>query len=115
MKSSLILLDTFDDRREIWSLLHRLNPRARVGFLAACCARVRAADPKGNGPVPNGFREMIRAAFRADDGNERLTNAVYGDLLNLSSQWGFDLVKAAGELEQLIRHPRRPASPGTRV
>jgi hypothetical protein len=50
---------------------------------------------------------MIQDAYRCERGNERLTNDVYGSLLALAAQWGFDIAAAAVELE---RQAKRPAA-----
>lgn len=105
MKSSLLVIDTLDDRREIWSLLHRLSPRDRVRFLARCCETV--ATVHGNGPKPSLFqmRDTVEQAYRCDRADDRLTNEIYGDLLALGTQWTLDLAAVAVELEQLVKRP----------
>lgn len=108
-KPSLLIIDTKDDRREIWSLLHHLAPRMRAKFLKWCCDRV-AADAKGYQPVARVTREEIRDAMRTDDGDNRLTNSVYSLVLVLGSQWKLDLVAAAVELEQWVKRPGRVAA-----
>ena len=111
MKPAFLTLDTLDDRRELWHLLHQLAPALRVTFLDRQCGRV--ANPQtGNGPRPIQMGKLVREATRCGRGDERLTNAVYADLLALSSQWDLDLVAAAVELEQWVRRRRvfRPIS-----
>lgn len=110
-KPSLIEIDTKDDRREIWHLLHHLAPRMRAKFLKWCCDRV-AADAKGHRPVVRVTREEIRDAMRTDDGDRRLTNSVYSLVLILGSQWRLDLVAAAVELESWVKRPGRVAAAG---
>jgi len=112
VSSPILQLDTLDDRREMWHLLHRLPPRARVRFLAGQCAKVRARDPRGNGPVPGGSRHLA-AAYREDGADYRLTNEVYADLLVLAAQWGLDLAAAAAELMAAVRRPSAPAPPSS--
>jgi hypothetical protein len=102
-KPSVVVMDTKDDRRELWSLLHRLPPGARVAFLMRCCSEVRKRDKYSNGPVATGFEEMVREAQRCDRGDDRLTNEVYGQMIILSSQWGLDLYRAGLELERRAR------------
>lgn len=99
----MIQLDTLDDRREIWHLLHRLSPASRVAFLRRWCDRIRAANKHGNGPAPMGFDTLIREANRCERGNERLTNTVYCDLVAASAQWELDLVAVAADLEAEAR------------
>lgn len=101
-RPSILVLDTLDDRRELWCLLHRLSPRRRVSFLADCCDRVRRPD--GAGPVAS--RRMAPAvalAYRCGRADDRLTTEVYGDLLVLACQWGLDLAAAAAALEGRVR------------
>ena len=93
-----LTLDTLDDRREVYHLLHRLPPARRVAFLADCCGRVTA--PGGNRPAAAGFGRLVREAGRCDRGDERLTVAVYTDLLALAAQWRLDLAAAAVRLER---------------
>ena len=105
---SLITFDTVDDRRELWSLLHRLSPRARVSFLAWCCTKVRRAD--GNGPVASSrMCETVEGAYRCDRFDLRLTNECFMDCLMLTAQWGLDLATAAVELERRVRVAHRAA------
>lgn len=103
MKSSLLLLDTLDDRREIHSLLHRLSPRDRVRFLARCCRRV--TDARGYGPRVSlwRMRERIDASYRCGKADDGLTNECYGDILVMAASWGLDLLAVAAELEQVAR------------
>lgn len=112
MKPSLLVIDTKDDRREIWHLLHRLAPRMRAKFLKWCCDRA-AADSKGYQPVVRVTREEIRDAMRTDDGDNRLTNSIYSLVLVLGSQWKLDLVAAAVELESRVKRPGRVAAAAT--
>lgn len=112
----LLECDTLDDRREIWALLHRLPPAARVRFLAWACSAVPGV--RGNRPLPQPMPEMVREAMRCERGNDRLTNSIYFDVLCLSAQWKLDLRYAAEQLEQLVKRPgyRLPApssSPST--
>lgn len=107
-KPSLLVIDTRDDRREIWHLLHHLPPRRRAQFLKWCCDQV-ANDAKGHRPMVRVTREEVQDAVRADDGDHRLTNSVYSLTLILGSQWKLDLVKAAVELESWVKRPARAA------
>lgn len=104
MKPSYLTLDTKDDRREIWSLLHRLPPAARLAYLEKCCAAIRGLNRYGNGPVPApGMRAMADEARRCGRADERLTNSVYLDLLQVAANMGLDLVRVALDLEALAR------------
>ena len=115
MDSTLLVMDTLDDRREIWALLHRLSPAARVRFLAWACSAVPGV--RGNRPLPQPVPEMVRDAMRCERGNDRLTNSVFWDVICLSSQWGLDLRFAAEQLERLVKRPGyrlpSPFSPST--
>lgn len=113
MNRPLFAIDTRDDRVEIWHLLHRLPPRARLSFLRWCCRRV--ADPRtGNGPKPAFRRDDIRQAYRCERASERLTNAVYSDILSLIGQHGLDPAAATLELERWGKAGGVPADIHTR-
>lgn len=104
MTPTLLAIDTLDDRREVWHLLHRLSPRDRVRFLARCCRRM--TDAKGYGPRVSlwRMRGRIDASYRCGKADDGLTNEVYGDLLMLACEpWHLDLLAAAAELEQIAR------------
>lgn len=111
MKPSYLVFDTLDDRRELHALLHRLPPAARVAFLEECCRRV--ADARGNGPrpVPSMRAVMVPDAVRCDRGDDRLTAAVYSDIVALAHQHGLDLARVALDLERFARG-RHPAAAG---
>lgn len=102
---SLLTLDTLDDRREIWILLHRLPPVERVRFVGAACERVSAANG-GQGPRPARYRAMLEAARWCDRADVALTNSAYLDLLQLAANWKLDLSVAALRLETLVRQAR---------
>lgn len=104
---SLLTLNTLDDRREIWTLLHRLSPSGRVAFLHWACRQV--ADQHGNGPHPMIDRGMIQQAYRCDRADDRLTTAIFADLWALVGQWNLDPVKAAVELEKWGSRVSRPS------
>ena len=100
--ASLLTLDTLDDRREVWHLLHRLSPRRRVSFLAWACER--CTGPRGAKPVASHrMAGTIEQAYRCDGADLRLTNEVYGDLLALAANYRFDLGAAAVELERRVK------------
>lgn len=109
MKPTYLTLDTLDDRRELFHLLHRLPPRARYGYLVRCCEAVK--DGLGNGlfPVPS-MRRMVDEAGRCGRADDRLTNAVYGDILALAANRNLDLAAVALDLEQ-VAHGRPGAQP----
>lgn len=109
--TTYITLDTRDDRTQIWRLLHRMPPARRYAYLVRCCEAVK--DGLGNGlfPLPS-MRNMVREAERCDRGDDRLTNSVYADLLQLAANRDLDLVAVALELERVAagREPDQPAS-----
>lgn len=97
-KPTYLTLDTLDDRRELWHLLHRLSPPRRLAYLTRCCEAVK--DGLGNGlfPLPS-MRRMVAEAMRCDRGDDRLTNAVYSDILQLAANRGLCLLAVALDLE----------------
>jgi hypothetical protein len=105
MKPTYLSLDNVDSRRELFHLLHRLAPRTRYNYLVKCCHAVK--DGLGNGlfPLPS-MRDMVRDAERCDRGDERLSNAIFIDLLQLAANRNLDLVKVALDLEQTAKRLR---------
>lgn len=103
MSHHLLAVDTLDDRREIWHLLHKLSPMDRVRWLGTVCRKIRERD--GHGPHPSVWRmrETITQAYRSDPWNERLTNEIYGDLIMAASQYQLNLLELAVELESVVR------------
>lgn len=104
-----IVLDTLDDRREIWHLLHRLHPYRRIRFLAWCCRlAARSGNGRGGQPVVSHRMESrVDAAVRDDAQDYVLTHEIYTDFWCLVHQYGMDESVAAGELASLARE-RRP-------
>ena len=102
MKPSYLSLESLDDRREIWHLLHRMPPAARLSYLYKCCEAVK--DGLGNGlfPLPS-MKQMVRDAEHCERGNERLTNAVWTDALQLCANRGLCLAAVALDLEQVAK------------
>jgi hypothetical protein len=110
-KPTVLTLDTLDDRREIWHLLHCLHPRRRVEFLSWCCGQVRAING-GTGPVPHGHGGMLRAAIQGDDAqDQRLTTTIYTELGMLASQQRIEMKEAAIMLEQFARRQSGLSAP----
>lgn len=104
---TLLQLDTRDDRREIWHLLHRLSPKRRAAYLAWCCSRV--AGPGQTRPtVSHRMTETVVMSYRSGEHDLRLTNEVYTDVLALAAQWGLDLAAAAVELERRVKSQDAP-------
>ncbi len=103
MTDQLAVLDTLSDRRDVWSLLHRLPPASRVAFLADVCQGIRPVAGRVPAPTPNGFGRLLAEARRCDRADEMLTNAVYADLLQLFHTWNVDAVRTATRLEALAR------------
>ncbi len=105
--SQLLTLDTKEDRREVWHLLHRLPPKVRVRFLEWCCKQV----PQGPGchlPVPAIWKmaTTLDRAYRSDEEDTRLTNEVFMDVVQLWSTYSLDPLKTAMALENLVRRLR---------
>lgn len=98
-----LILDTKDDRREIWHLLHRLPPHDRIAFIAWCCDRVknRKHNPR---PDVAKIRDRIRASVHGDDvADEWVTNECYADFWMLCVQYGLDSAVAGVQLEKVVR------------
>ena len=109
----LTAVDTLDDRREVWHLLHRLPPRGRYRFLAWACTRVDSATSKGQCPTPRWLtmRPRVRRAEAGDEAEDRrLTTEVYLDLGCLAIQFGLDLGAVAPALEAVVRRGEWPAA-----
>ncbi len=105
--SNLLILDTKEDRREVFHLLHRLPPRTRIAFLQWACKQV----PQGPGchlPVPAIWKmaTTLDRAYRNDAEDVRLSSEVWLDLLSLYSTYGLDPLKTAMALESLVRRLR---------
>lgn len=102
---TLLQLDTRDDRRELWSLLHRLSPKRRTAYLDWCCSRV--CGPNQTRPVvSHRMTETVVLAYRFGEYDERLSNEIYTDVLMLAASWNLDLAAAAVELERRVRAVR---------
>jgi hypothetical protein len=103
-------VDTLDDRRELWHLLHRMHPVRRVRFLEWSCQT--AAGQVGQRPTVSLFRmqERIREAQRDPSGkaDEILTNEIYGDLIVLAAQWKLDLAAVCVAAEKHVKRPSEP-------
>ena len=102
------VLDTLDDRREIWHLLHRLPPRDRFRFLQFCCLHAYLPNSRIH-PTASWFRmgrRIVRAqrsGQRADEQDLALTNEIYIDLWALVIQYGLSARFFAPRLELAIR------------
>lgn len=133
-KTILADFDTLDDRREIWAMLHRLSPAARMRFQVWCCRATgkpsvrsqvdRPAVGDGLPELPNGMRDRMTAAYRSDRDDVVFTNECYHDFLKLCYCHGLDPHAATTALARYVRtgelppvpspsapSPRRPASP----
>lgn len=108
MTSQLLVLDTFDDRREIARLLGHLPPVERIRFLQWCCTQVPPHE-KGHLPVPEvrGLFTTAEYAGRNDEADARLTREVYGDLLSLFAHFSLDAAKTAVALEARVKRWQR--------
>lgn len=95
-------LDTLDDRREIWHLLHRMPPARRLGYLERVCRAVSRPDGTGPRPVPD-MRLLARDAERCGRADERLTNAVYVDVVHVCAAFDLELLLVAADLERVAK------------
>jgi hypothetical protein len=102
-KPRVLQYENLDDRREIWTLLHRLHPRRRVAFFERCCR----ASTLGDGPVvPRPGRDtydLLAEALRDDSADRPLTNDIYTSLWTLSVQYHFPLDRALAWLVEMAR------------
>lgn len=99
--------DTRDDRREVYRLLARLHPDARVAFVEGCCRRAALPGSATRPGVARRTRALARQACLDDSADERLTLELFFDLWNLSVSYAFDLDAA---LARLVAAARQPAS-----
>jgi hypothetical protein len=103
-----ILLDTIDDRREIWHLLHRLHPARRLEFLQWCCdLAARSGTRAGEPVVSHRMKARLAGAMRDDGEDERLTHEVYTDFWCLVHQYEMSEQLASLELVRRVRE-RKP-------
>jgi hypothetical protein len=107
-----LVYDSKDDRLEIWSLLHRLSPRKRIAFLKYAASRVKP-NAAGHLPVPMtwSMRTTYEQAYRCDRADQRLTNEVFCDLLQLGNAWGLDLATTLNDLVLWVRRPEAYPAP----
>lgn len=100
-----LILDTLDDRREVWGMLSKLPPDARLSWLKWCCDR---ASGKGRKPTPDPLRtpRMVEDARRCDRGDDRLTSEVYLDFWALTFDYSLDPLPCVLELERRVRSRR---------
>jgi len=80
------LLWTFDERREIWKLLNRLDKRDRISFLKAMCQKVSK-------PGMQTFVEQQSGE----------TNDIYWDLMRLCCEWDITLTEIGEYLVRVVR------------
>lgn len=106
MKNPILIIDTVDDRREIWHLLHRLPPADRVRFLQAVSALVKPNEV-GHLPVPSiwQMQTRIQDAYRSDRDDEWLTNEVYCDTLQILNVWKVHPDQLTQLLTEWVRRP----------
>jgi hypothetical protein len=102
MKAACLYLDTLDDRRELFALLHRLPPRRRVAYVEGLCRGLTIADGLRRG-VSARTHALAELARRDDSADRRLTLDLYMDCWHLCVQYGLDLPAAAQALEALVR------------
>jgi hypothetical protein len=99
-----LALDTLDDRREVWGLLHRLPPGKRVRFLQWAASQAKSILG-GNKPVHTTPKALVEEAVRdyGDGADVRLTTSLYTELGMLYAQWGVDPKGVAEELERRVK------------
>lgn len=102
---ALRLLDTLDDRREVWYLLHRLAPRQRVQWLAAACRLALIPRSKTRPRVSAKTWARADAAMRDDSLDEGLTTEIFFDFWTMAANYSLDTAKA---LEVLVGMARKP-------
>jgi hypothetical protein len=118
-------IDTLDDRREAWYLLHRLSPRHRFRFLHWLCQHAYLPRSKLH-PQASWFRmgPRIRKATQGDDRQDyALTQEIYSDILALCLQYQLSAKFAVQSLEQAVRRglrslpvpPDSSSAPSTRA
>lgn len=78
-----------DDRRELWVLLDRLEPRKRILWLEWCCRQVSR---------PGMVVEVISSDGTVED--------VFADAMTILNQNGLSLEVAGGKLVQMVRGER---------
>lgn len=100
----LTQFDNVDDRREIWHLLHKLNPHQRVKFVGYCC-QIVTGKLKGVVLDATSMQDTIEESWICERASERLTNILYYDILALACQWKVDLSRVVLDLEQVVKCP----------
>ncbi len=97
-----IVLDTTDDRREIYQIIRRVHPLTATRWVDAQCAQLSGRT----GQVTRVKRETYQLAdlaTRDDSAAERLAVELFRDLWTLHSAYGLDMDAAAKSLEQLAK------------
>lgn len=98
-----LALDTLDDRREIYHLLHRLPPAGRVAYLDWCCRRATLGTSGAHPRPATWLHSRARDAGRCDRADDRLTTEIYVDVVSLANAYRFDLPAALTELVRRVR------------
>lgn len=107
MKPQFLILDTKDDRREIYHLLGKLPPVDRVRYLEWCCRQVRKPGQRLQPTPSRRMTDRVQQAQRFGVGDDRLTTEIYFDWWRLANTYGLDVTAAAIELERLVKAKAR--------
>lgn len=107
---ALLAVDTLDDRREIFHLLHRLPPASRIAFVNRVCKSVVLKGSATHPGVGRSTFALAALAMRNDKANEALTTDLFFDLWHLAMQFeNFNWDSVLTDLVQWARY--RPTSP----
>lgn len=102
-KPQFLIYNTLDDRREIHTLLTRLQPLQAVRWLERLClkATVHGTRP---GPSKAMWERADIATKKGGEHHRRLVNEIYMDVWMLCSQHGLNIDDAIKNLELLVKH-----------
>lgn len=101
-KSALLAHDNLDDRKEVVTLLERLPPMIRVGWMTWCCTQC----VNNRGVHPEVKKETVELAGKArwdSAADQMLIRECYGDMWFLASQYALDVDAALKRLVVLAR------------
>src|SRR5688572_18686248 len=104
-QTTVLTVDTLDDRREVHELLRKLSPARRVGFLAWCCKHSKMNRFNEPIVVARKTRELAELARWDSSADNALTVDVYMSCWSLAMQFQLDLDKALAKLVEMVRKP----------
>ncbi len=99
--AGLLIQNTAGDRKEIRRMLTALSPMDRLRFLCECAVILN--NPRAGASARN---MPLKEARRCDRADERVTDAIYMDILYMATQYGLDLDAV---VNRLAAHVSRPA------